>query len=114
MKFTVKRSEWGRGCEYDSFLLNGENNKKCCLGFLAMASGATEEEICFRGKPMPNDGVKWPAALFSNSNPGSEKQSDICFSLMKCNDMAGFSETEREKILTKIFASINIEVEFVD
>lgn len=52
MKFTVKKSEWLRdeGGSF-SYLLRRSDNKKCCLGFLALECGAKDDDIRSRDNP---------------------------------------------------------------
>lgn len=127
MKFTVKRSEWLRGkLVYDdkgcnnSCLLRGEDNMKCCLGFLALAAGYNENEIVNQGDPETSldwskrdRGVKnnWPTQILETY---SYKNTRACTKIIHINDDADINDSQRESELIKNFATIGIEVEFVD
>lgn len=133
MKLTIVRSKWLRGKPTNSMLLNC-NGDMCCLGFLSIAQGFTEQEI---------KGVQTPADLIDRgtksiddfsedtkflvrksfiSDEESEEpitseyfiNSDVCCALMQTNDSPSITDKEREEMLTYYFSDQDIEVEFVD
>ena len=106
IKFTVKRSNWFRGEGSErSRLLRGDG-KMCCLGFLALSCGFTEEEILQKPTPMQiqlisaRSSIEFPLIGYSR--------------LMRINDAEGHSEGLREELLKKEFEFHSVEVEFVD
>lgn len=115
MKVTIDRSKWLRGeGAAKSHLLRPTDGKMCCLGFLSLACGLTEDEI--RGCDTPVDTRKYdkfPAELLRQTEYGWV---DTLFSdrLMEINDREGYPEEEREAELTQLFKSIGIELEFTD
>jgi len=44
-EFTVVRSKWFRGNHRGSMLLRPTDGRMCCMGFYALACGATEDQI---------------------------------------------------------------------
>lgn len=130
MKLTIERSRWLRG-EGDqvSRLLRPSDGKMCCLGFMACQLGYTEAEISNGETPMSAVRVAqknlWPENMIHEDldfsslievGGKSYAQELVVRSLMETNDLefVSASETSREDILTSLFKSINIEVEFVD
>jgi hypothetical protein len=68
MDLVIKRSEWLRGEESSpkkggSALLRSRDRKKCCLGFLSLACGLTEQEI---------EGKGYPAGAFNDKYESSK------------------------------------------
>lgn len=121
MKLTITRSEWYRG-QVNSMLLKSDG-KKCCLGFYALALGATEDQI--RGQFCPNDvatEVAWPSGFVIpplNTSIGGHvttrySNSGNACDLIFINDHSTLTEKDREAQLTEEFAKIGVEVEFVD
>lgn len=118
MKLKINRATWLRGeGNKHSALLRPSDNKMCCLGFLAVASGYTEEQISnqttpgglassLSSDPEPN---KWPKGIMEDSR----LHTDNTCNLMAMNDDPMYSDEEREDFLKKNFARIGIEVEFV-
>lgn len=122
MKFTVKRLNWNRGNNnLASFNLLNKNRTRCCLGFLGKTCGIPDEEL--RGASYPDEipSTNWPVEL-SNKNVVSDLNSDInnsyvfnnSHAIAVTNDDSNISDSVREKILTKQFAAIGIEVTFED
>ena len=125
MKFTVKRSLWLRGegstHHNGSFLLRKVDGKMCCLGFLGLACGYTQDQI---------SGITSPAGLAANGigdamypsklqsyKPGrrlGHGYSPEADELMGINDDVTMKDHDREARLTERFKMIGVEVEFVD
>lgn len=121
MKFTVNRSRWLRGESGGSFLLRKADGKMCCLGFLALACGATESDILGSRAPSNRGSmINWPKEiLYSIQGRGaiineSCYDSPECVRLMNTNDSNGTDDATKEASLTKIFQDIGIEVTFED
>lgn len=117
IEFTVKRSEWlrGEGNEKSKLLLPSDG-KKCCLGFLALALGAKEEDISNMDAPVNASDVLWPEGLLSSKR----LHSSLCTELMDINDYCRLSfktaitASEQEDVIIKRFSEINIKVTFID
>jgi hypothetical protein len=110
MKFTVNRSKWLRGEPGNSFLLRRADGKMCCLGFLALACGATETDLCNIRSPGETNSVKWPAQMID----GNLQDSLYCSDIMNINDSSLTNDSYKEKTLTEIFNATDIEVTFED
>ena len=112
-KLIIERKGWQRGKGGDDTkLLNAVG--KCCLGFHALNEGFTEVEI--RGEYFPEyltrtlSGVtvkaKNDSHLLTTTPEGRQ--------LAVTNDSRSLTETDREKQITKLFAKIGREVEFIN
>lgn len=124
-KFVVKRSEWyrGKGWSY-SALFRRSDGKKCCLGFCAIQlCEATEKQIEGLGSPHStvnrcNDPLTWPAGFIVGAgtydNPLFKTNSALVCNIISVNDDLYIDEPQRESELTKLFAQLNIDVEFVE
>ena len=114
-KFTIKRSEWLRGKNPGgSYLLKPSDSKKCCLGFYILACGGKKCDIkALRGPysysvrqktNVPDLTTK--TGDFHSYGPTSE--------LMGFNDTEHISDKEREKEITRLFKTMDVDVEFID
>jgi hypothetical protein len=128
MKLTIDRSEWR--CGGDSYnkrtnqgntQLLGYKGMKCCLGFLALECGFSENQI---------NNISNPCNLRSNLMTGSglrlnDKQksyfdklmngayhSDFTHEAIGINDDYVLTDEQREKKLTKLFADNGIDLTF--
>ncbi len=115
MKFQISRKEWLRGeGHYKSSLFRPQDNKMCCLGFLACAVGFTKEQISNVASPQHPDlhesYSKWPEGIMRSSGYLTQEAE----SLINYNDGMSLSEEQRETLLKDTFAKMNIEVEFVE
>ncbi len=131
MKLTIKRSEWSRGVQSANALLVNDDiidqneeyasftspspkmGTKCCLGFLCLAIGATEEQIA--GKSMP-DQIKGDAALRSvlerfNLLNRYLENSEFSERAAEINDS---DRNTMEADLIELFKSNNLELGFID
>jgi len=116
MKFIVYRDTWLRGRTDSALHIQGQ---RCCLGFLGLACGYTDEEMDMSATP--DDvcflGNRWPKALVSlmeDEESAAFCDSHLCSQIMGENDGGGVTEAEREARLTALFAKGGIEVEFRD
>ena len=116
MKVTIDRSKWLRGEGEDkSYLLRATDGKMCCLGFLGLACGLTEDEIRDCDTPLDTRKYyKFPAGLLRQTEDGVWVNSIFSGLLMGFNDSEEYSEEEREAELTQLFKLIGIELEFTD
>lgn len=106
MKFTVYRSKWLRGDTTESRLYDG--SRMCCLGFLGVACGISQEDM--KDLCLPSEVVTeaWPKGTLDGKN-----DSDTIVLIVDYND--GYhSEKYREERLTALFSSIEVEVVFED
>lgn len=128
MKLTIDRARWQRG-DPDKGELLTDNGKMCCLGFLACACGFKEEDIQNQGTPsqVVNDTGEpklarkhkrvWstmtdevPEGTVDVNGDKTENVEEIFVAI---NDSEKISARRREALLTKEFAKIGVEVEFV-
>lgn len=122
----IQRTKWLRG-EHESFLLR-DDGKMCCLGFLGMKCGLSEEDIYeeqFPSDSSSENKSKWPVTLFSGSSwslrTGTQLQ-DWEGVLAKINDLdphfinnSGLTEKDREAWLITGFRELfNIDLTFED
>lgn len=125
-KLVIERSKWYRGqTSKESLLRRAVDSQMCCLGFLCLSYGLTEEQI--NEEPDPSS-----IAELASITPaewlfefGTDINSDDCSLAMRINDRkAGLprseqeevfikDEADRERQLTKLFAKHDIQVEFV-
>lgn len=111
MKLTIDRFRWLRGeGAAGSRLLRTEDGKMCCLGFHALACGATETDICDVPTPsarknLLKEAAPWLYSITRLSFDASE--------LIRINDTDSLTDAQREGLLTEIFARNGVEVEFV-
>jgi len=107
-KLIIDREKWRRGFDEDTYLLS--RNGMCCLGFDALNEGLEESEI--RDVYSANDvKVKINGITYKNQWWRGTK---ICRDLETVNDDTGISEDKRETKITKLFAKIGREVEFIN
>jgi hypothetical protein len=116
MKLIIDRNKWLRGEGFEaSKLLRPADGKMCCLGMLALQSGATEDQISGRASPRKASEVAWPKGLTTQDRDvDGLGLTDTCNLLMEINDQYGITNDQREQDLVEIFQSIDIEVEFVN
>ena len=115
MKLVIERSRWWRGQSSDwSFLLNNDK-KMCCLGFLSLACGLGLEDIR-EVRTVAKVETALPESLhfLLHVNETDVDSSDMAVRLMDANDRQGLTEERREALLTELFATQDIQVEFVD
>lgn len=116
MKFTVRRSDWLRG-EEDGLLYRENDGKMCCLGFLGIACGLTEDEMMDRGSPQEALSSLWPRGMVWEDDSDDSSifyDSTITNELVTINDNQKIYDDTRELALIEKFKELNIEVEFVD
>lgn len=131
----VDRRRWLRG-DYESFLLRPSDNKMCCLGFVCLELGASEDEI--RGVAEPGNRDKL-ISLFPEDSSGilaiMMGANDLAFGgvrfsalnttlpgyswLAEFGDLSTFNDQERfaatkEKFLTEQAKQLGLELEFVN
>ncbi len=108
--FTVDRATWlrGEGCDASSLLRTGDG-KMCCLGFLALACGVPSDAI---------ENVASPSAMITEFReqlpaPIQDPSADApVMRLMSVNDDEETTDVIRERLLTKVFSEIGIQVAF--
>lgn len=115
-KVIVERSYWLRGeGEENSKLLRTEDGKMCCLGFVCLAFGKTEDDIaeceapsCFSSHSGRKIGFGTPLI----QEDGSEPQAVV--SAMQVNDHRHMDESQRESELKRLLLVVGVDLEFVD
>ncbi len=106
IKFTVWRDSWLRGAP--SYL--HADSCRCCLGFLGLACGLTDEQMDGRGEPEEVTGP-WPEAIVHSSERDCTV---LCQEIIWTNDDDEGDDAEREIELTELFHKAGIDVEFRD
>jgi hypothetical protein len=131
MKLTIVRSMWIRGGGQDSKLLREEDNKRCCLGFLAAACGLIDEAIREVAEPgnvsmTATDAAseEWTMHIATivddpdeegyEDGPLVVQQLDLAERLIAVNDDAQLSEEDREDRIARLMSVAGVEVEYVD
>lgn len=119
----IVRKKWvrGQGSEESALLVENKiskhHNKMCCLGFLALAAGASRQDISGHLDPVLL--AEWsgekPLVMDKLVTARHENYShtSICYLLMRINDDVILSEEQREEQLTEQFAKIGVKVKFV-
>jgi len=123
-KLVVDRSKWLRGEGGKvSYLLRVGDSKMCCLGFVCVDSGISPEEI--EGNPTPRDFIsemwdlipglmdKLPKWLYDGEFP-TDSVPNVVMDMMQINDSQEISGEVREQELTKLFASVDVEIQFIN
>jgi hypothetical protein len=129
----IDRNEWRRGklagkneTNYNSKLLCPNTNTKCCLGFLALSCGYTEDQILDKCSPESIGAIYsinkvenlWPREICEDSNIEISNywftDTVITNNIIKINDSKGLKEQQREEKLKELFASINIDLQFIN
>ena len=120
-KLTIDRTKWGRGKgSEDSLLLRPSNGKMCCLGFLSLHVGLSEEDISFEKTPdsvLNKKGCLIHSSLIKlelNKIFSSISTTEVCQELMYFNDTTSLTEEVREERLKLRFLQIGYEVEFIN
>jgi hypothetical protein len=125
MKLVIDRRRWIHGEGGDSSrLLRLDDKKMCCLGFLSLACGASENDIGDFSEPnemdiRPTHEVFQKLLLQLEGEDCDHKYtyynpSTIAIDMMVTNDSKALSESEREEKLTGYFKEIGVEVEFIN
>lgn len=125
MKFTIDRRTWLRGQGSMNSALLTAKGCMCCLGFRAIASGLSRDQIL---------GCSDPASVYEQKRVGSGIMaidgalvvrkfngnvdmgvcvSSSCHLIISVNDGPSISDSTREHSLTSLFETIGDEVEFV-
>ena len=107
-KLVINRGRWFRGERRGSRLRRESDGKMCCLGFHAIACGATPEQITEVAAPA--DFLLLQRGFVYGENKLS---SQIIAEAIQLNDNVSLSDQEREQRLKRTFAKAGIEVEFV-
>lgn len=131
MKLEINRARWGRGYEDEGYLLHQDTKKMCCLGFLARNCGLPPEVISGVGAPSdlgekkfknPERQAVWdalqaplrkPRWAVSEEHDANNPAHSMEIVLIRINDSPWLPEAKREKLLTKEFKRIGVEVSFV-
>ena len=120
MKFRINRKTWARGLNtFNTGSLQNSDGTKCCLGFYAKACGVPTAELRACGylnaigfertmnkKPIPEGLFRF----IRKRDPGTGKKVEE--KAVSINDSTLLTEPEREQMLTKLFKSVGVEVEF--
>lgn len=122
-KFTVRRSGWWRGQLESglntSSLLRKQDNKMCCLGFLAQAAGCSDEELLEMSSPVElarQKKILLTGLVHYDREDGIYDNSLTCKNIIATNDeeRLPLGVDTREEELAKLFKKLGVEVEFVE
>ncbi len=117
MDLTIDRRRWRTGQEGEAMtgegitVLLNDRGYMCCLGFLALAMGAKEEQIYDVSEP---DRIAMDLPLLQKSVGVSKCNSDFAASAIQINDKIEIDATEREDKIEKLFAKNGINVTFIN
>lgn len=133
-KLTIDRKRWlrGEGSEV-SALLRKNDGKMCCIGFYALQVGYTPTDIediqtppslSQQGAELKPDMLRLVTEQlnYQLKKPYHTRYlaNEVCADLMEINDRVdngldgAFPEEEREERIRKLFAKIDVEVEFIN
>lgn len=122
-KLIIEEDKWLRGeGSMASRLLRPADGKMCCLGFLALQCGYTEEQISDYSAPKsivydyggkPKGSFEKLVSINTDNHHRSVQCTNICERLMEANDDQSLSNIGRKCRISELFKEINIEVEFV-
>lgn len=109
-KLVIDRQRWGSGA-----LLIDNSRYMCCLGFLAIACGATEDQIIGKFDPVTAPNVNWPAQFLAikDADTGNIYNSTTATKAISINDGPRENSTSKETRLITLFGSVGIELSFV-
>lgn len=121
VKVTVERSRWLRGeGSTASALLREKDGKMCCLGFVCLALGRTEDQIRDKSSPTcgewTGDGSAMAGSgtrLIVRTDSGGWVKPSPIERAMVVNDNKDMSDSAREIALQKLLEEIGIDLEFV-
>ncbi len=126
--FTVIRSRWDRGFGCGR-LLDSNNNKMCCLGFLCKEMGLNRASILDKGLPSSalncylrsssgkkaldnlKESGRVPMKLVSYDNGYFDSQ--LTDRIITVNDDSNINDDARETSLKKLFARADIKIKFI-
>lgn len=121
MEFTVIRSGWLRGGNYETSL-EDKWGRRCCLGFLGLACGLRVKGRIFVRSCLYNNGepddreaqnLNWPESILAFEE-GRLRNTSLTRRIIEVNDDSSISDITREATLTSLFASGGITITFVD
>lgn len=107
----VSRRRWGTGS-----LLNRNNNKMCCLGFMCRQAGVPRKSICNLGMPnaLAYTNSKWGDLLRTLKLTTKDSQnSAFARRAAIINDNAVMSRPKKEKRLRALFKRYGHKIVFV-
>jgi len=111
-KLIIDRKKWQHaGRNGDTLLLHPKNKRMCCLGFDALNEGLTEGQIIEFSRPEELE-IKIPGITRREGTHFAETV--MAYNLIEVNDDRKISEDTREAKITKLFAKIGREVEFIN
>lgn len=124
-RFVVDRSKWRRGgrtneeTHGETSLLNSRGFM-CCLGFVCIQQGLSEEDIRLEGEPCSlseyseeiDDAIG--GLLLNNDEEDGMVNSDLAQKAIDINDNESVTDAEREAALSSLFEKNGCEMVFVD
>lgn len=124
LKVTVKKSEWLRGKGANASRLvaldDKDNVQRCCLGFVGLACGLTDQDMHgytspakFLNEESPRD-TQGAFATLTFPNTDTYENTALCRGLMYYNDDMDIDDAHRITLLRQFGAEAGIEFDFVD
>lgn len=117
LRVIVDRKRWLRG-QGASYLLDPISDKMCCLGFAALVTGGTEDQIL--GKRVPSEVPELlPMLVVPHSCRAADCSSSdledfpLAQKLMEANDDRGSTDAFRETEIIQLGTEAGLEFEFV-
>lgn len=119
IKVVIDRSIWRTGGNAVNFAnrtgngptrLQNEEGYRCCLGFVCLAAGFSEEDIINQARPI--DLHKVTPGLTQHSDTGL-RATDVERTAVRINDDIVTTPKEKEEILLRTFEDSIYELEFV-
>ena len=127
----IDRTKWIRGDKNNSMLYRPSDDKSCCVGLVCEALGVSKTDMAHVGTVedlvSPGREVKVPSEFTIENAEAHTCNCEHCNSSMPAfserftlselyaiNDSEDLNNTERESTLIPLFASLGIEVEFIN
>lgn len=114
-KLVIDRSRWLRGeGSLRSSLYRASDKKMCCLGFDAVSCGIDISVMAEVASPI-GLGYFYPTSAWRiMDDDGYKTNSHVVGNMMEINDEKAMTDTEREASLIPLFASVGIDLSFID
>ncbi len=102
---------WYRGRGMSGSCLRHTDGQMCCLGFLALACGATSEDIELEAMPEDVPEIAWPAGLLETFGVAMS-DSRIGRTIAEINDDSTIDDATRLERLAPLFERLGYRLEF--
>jgi hypothetical protein len=119
MELVIDRQRWlrGEGAKH-SRLLREQDRRMCCLGFLSIACGLSEDSIegTSTVEELADNGLELPSVLEQLVDEQGERRMStrLAGRLMAENDDPRKDEAYRERTIAELMERIGVEVTFIN